>query len=42
MHFKHHFLTLFQSIALQAESKVIAVSDRLFAGVGFIWPIGYY
>lgn len=42
-HFKHHFLTLFQSIAMQAESQMIAVTDRLFAGVSVnnvIWLIG--
>ena len=33
LHFKHHFLTLFRSIALQAESKMVAVKDHLFAGV---------
>jgi len=39
MHFKHHFLTLFQSIALQAESKMIAVSNRLFAGVSVLFGL---
>ena len=33
LHFKHHFLTLFRSIALQAESQMVAVEDHLFAGV---------
>ena len=36
IHFKHHFLALFRSIALQAESQILAVSDHLFAGVSVI------
>jgi len=33
-HFKYHFVGLFQSIAMEAESRKIPVTDHLFAGVG--------
>ena len=35
-HFKYHFIGLFQSIAAEAESRRISVTDYLFTGVGNI------
>lgn len=32
-HYKIHFLTLFEGIAMEAESRQIQVTDELFAGV---------
>ena len=36
-HFTHHFLALFETIAIEAERRGIEIADELFAGVSYIF-----
>jgi len=40
-HFYYHFLTLFETIAFEAESRGIVVCDRLFAGVSLFFFLSW-